>query len=92
MKVNFYATLRQVVGQKTVDFELSPNATVQMLLDEMIRQFPPLRVELLDKNGLLYNHVHIFVNARDSAFLEKGMDTEISPDDVIGVFPVVGGG
>lgn len=92
MKVTFYATLRQVVGQKIIDFDLPPDANVQMLLDEMITQYPQLRNELLDSAGNLYNHVHIFVNARDSAFLEQGMETKLNREDVIGVFPVVGGG
>ena len=92
MKVAFYATLRQVVGHKTLEFDLPSDATVQMLLDEMIRKYPPLRSELLDSAGNLYNHVHIFVNARDSAFLEQGMETKLNREDVIGVFPAVGGG
>ncbi len=92
MKVNFYATLRGVVGQKTVEFELPEGATVQNLLAEMIRRFPALKHELQNENGELYSHVHIFVNGRDAPFLENGMDTELKDQDVIGVFPAVGGG
>ena len=92
MKVNFYATLRGVVGQKTVEFELPEGATVQNLLAEMIRRFPALKHELQNENGELYSHVHIFVNSRDAPFLENGMDTELKDQDVIGVFPAVGGG
>jgi len=92
MKVNFYATLRNVVKQKSVDFDLPPGATVHQLLDEMLNQFPALRHELLDEKGNMFAHVHIFVNGRDAPFLEKALDTEIKPEDVIGVFPAVGGG
>ena len=92
MKVNFYATLRRVVGAKTVEFTLPAGCTLQQLLDEMLRVYPGLRPELLDANGNLYQHVHIFVNGRDASFLEQGMDTVVSPDDVLGVFPAVGGG
>ena len=92
MKVNFYATLRRVVGAKTVEFSLPAGSTLQQLLNEMLRAYPNLRPELLDANGNLYQHVHIFVNSRDASFLEQGMDTVISPDDVLGVFPAVGGG
>ncbi len=38
MIVNFYATLRGVVGQKTVEFDLPEGATVQHLLAEMIHR------------------------------------------------------
>ncbi|MGE5223034.1 MAG: ubiquitin-like small modifier protein 1 [Omnitrophica WOR_2 bacterium] len=92
MKVKFFSTLRQIVGGKAVDLNLGEAATVQQLLDEMIRCYPALQDELLDENGRLYGHVHMFVNGRDSNFLEKGMDTVLAPDDVIGIFPAVGGG
>ena len=92
MKVSFYATLRQVVGAKSADFDLPSGSTVQQLLDEMIRCYPRLRRELLDDQGQLYRHVHIFVNSRDAAFLEGGMEAGLSPEDTIGVFPAVGGG
>ena len=92
MNVNFYATLRRIVGAKKVEFALPAGATLQQLLDEMLRVYPDLRSELLDANGNLYQHVHIFLNGRDAPFLEQGMDTPLAPDDVLGVFPAVGGG
>jgi molybdopterin synthase sulfur carrier subunit len=92
MRVNFYATLRSIVGAKSVDFDLPQGATVQALLDEMIARFPALRHELLNERGEMYEHVHIFVNGRDASFLEQGMDTALQPEDMLGVFPAVGGG
>lgn len=92
MKVSFYATLRQVVGGKEAFFPDDRPYTVRMLLDEMIRRFPGLERELLNDQGELYSHVHIFVNSRDASFLENGMDTVLNPGDTIGVFPAVGGG
>jgi molybdopterin synthase sulfur carrier subunit len=92
MRVNFYATLRQVVGAKSVDFTLNEGATVHQLVEEMIRCYPALKRELLDERGELYRHVHVFVNARDASFLENGMDSALSSGDTIGVFPAVGGG
>jgi len=92
MKVNFYATLRQVVGQKTVDFVLPVDPSVKDLLDEMLRRYPALRPELIDEEGSMFAHVHIFVNGRDAPFLEDALDTRLKEEDVIGVFPAVGGG
>lgn len=92
MRVNFYATLRNVVGGKTVDFALEPGATVRDLLAAMIECYPGLRTELLDSEGELYRHVHIFVNGRDVNFLSSGLDTVLQPDDQTGIFPAVGGG
>ena len=92
MKVNFYATLRQVVGAKTVEFDVPVNGTVWQLVDAIITRFPPMRKELLDDNGQLYGHVHVFINGRDAPFLIDGLDTIIQPGDVLNVFPAVGGG
>jgi molybdopterin synthase sulfur carrier subunit len=87
MKVSFYATLRQVIGAKTVEFDLPEGITVQQLLDEMICSYPVLKHELLNEAGELYQHVHIFVNGRDAAFLDRGMESELSKEDTIGVSP-----
>ena len=92
MKVSFYATLRQVVGAKTVQFDLPQGATVQQLVDEMIRCHPGLKHELINEQGQLYQHVHVFVNGRDASFLEQGMETPLAGEDTVGVFPAVGGG
>lgn len=92
MIVNFYATLRQIVGGKSIDFPMQDSATVQQLLDEMISRYPAIRYELLNEQGELYPHVHLFINGRDAPYLENGMGTILAPDDIITVFPAVGGG
>lgn len=92
MKVNFFATLRPIVGGKTVEFEVDHGLTVQEMLNVMIARFPKLKDELLDENGKMYGHVHFFVNGRDAQFLENGIETRLMPDDVVNVFPAVGGG
>jgi molybdopterin synthase sulfur carrier subunit len=92
MKVHFFATLRPIVGGKTVDFEVDHGVTVQELLNVMIERFPKLHHELLDETGKLHGHVHFFVNGRDAQFLENGVETRIMPDDAVNIFPAVGGG
>ena len=92
MKVHFFATLRPIVGGKTVEFDVDHCVTVQELLTIMTTRFPKLRDELLDETGRLHGHVHFFVNGRDAQFLSNGADTPIMPDDVVNVFPAVGGG
>ena len=92
MKVNFYATLRPIVGGKTVDFPVQNGITAQELLNTIIEQYPAMRKELLDENGRLFGHVHFFINGRDVQFLENDLDTRIGPEDEVNVFPAVGGG
>jgi molybdopterin synthase sulfur carrier subunit len=92
MKVNFYATYRPIVGGKTIDFDVDHGLRVHQLVDAIITRFPAMRREMLDENGNLYSHVHIFVNGRDACYLDKGMDTVIQADDTLNIFPPVGGG
>ena len=92
MKVSFYATLRQYVGAKTIEIALPEQATVQCLLDEILAKYPALRPELIDENGQLLQHVNLFVNSRNALFLERGMDTVLPEDAVVGIFPPIGGG
>ncbi|MEW5938072.1 MAG: ubiquitin-like small modifier protein 1 [Chloroflexota bacterium] len=92
MKVNFFATLRDIVGGKTVEFPLDHGASAREVLDAIIAKFPAMRKELIGPDGRLYGHVHFFVNGRDVRFLEEDLETKIMPEDVINVFPAVGGG
>jgi sulfur-carrier protein len=92
MKVNFFATLRPLVGGKSVEFELPEQTTAADLLNIVVERFPPLRAELLDEQGQLYPHVHMFVNGRDAPYLENGMETILKPTDTVNIFPAVAGG
>ena len=92
MKVNFYATLRDVTGQKTVDIDLPENATVRQLVDAVVERYPLLRDKLLNPENRLWGHVHVFINGRDAPFLDDEMRTVIRPEDTINIFPAVGGG
>ena len=92
LKVSFFATLRQIVGAKQVEFSLPVGSTVQALLDEILNTYPALRHELVDENGQLYQHVNLFVNSRNALFLEQGMHTVLPENAVVGLFPAVGGG
>ena len=92
MKVNFYATLRPIVGQKTVDIDIPDGATIGQLISSLVAAYPALRPEMLDEKGDLHGHIHFFVNGRDVPYLERQIDTVLQHDDIISVFPPVGGG
>ena len=92
MKVNFFATLRQVTGQKTVEFDLPDYVTAQQVLDAVIERYPAMRRDLLDDNGQLHRHCHMFINGRGVPFLLDKMNTVVNPGDTVNIFPAVGGG
>ena len=77
MKVNFFATLRDVAGEKTVDIPLENGATAKEVLDAIIAKYPAMKKELFDEDGRLYGHVHFFINGRDVQFLENDLETKI---------------
>jgi sulfur-carrier protein len=92
MKVNFFATLRDIAGGKSVEFELEQGITAQELLEAIMVRFPPMRKELMNADGKMYGHVHFFINGRDVQFMDDDFQTKITQADTVNVFPAVGGG
>lgn len=92
MKINFFATLRQITGQKTVEFDLPEGLTAREVLDAVVARYPAMQRELLDENGDLHRHCHMFINGRGVPFLLDKMETVIKPGDTVNIFPAVGGG
>jgi molybdopterin synthase sulfur carrier subunit len=92
MNVNFHATLREVTGCKSVELALPAGATVQLLLDAVLERFPKMRSKLLDDQGRLHPHVHIFINGRDAPYLDRALETPLRKEDLVDLFPAVAGG
>lgn len=92
MKVNFYATLRPIVGQKTVELSLPPGTTAIQLVRMFVSDYPAMRRELLDAEENFLPHMKFFINGRQAEYLPAQMDTVIEPEDKVDIFPPVGGG
>jgi len=92
MKVNFFATLRDIAGGKVVEFDVDHGVTAQELLNAIVVKFPLMKKELLKENGEMHGHVHFFINGRDVQFTDDKFQTKIMQDDTVNVFPAVGGG
>ena len=92
MKVNFYATLREITGKKSVTFDLADGVTVREMLEEVFKQYPPLRNKMMTAENDLHAYVHVFVNGRDVPYLAEVLETRISNADKLDIFPAVGGG
>jgi molybdopterin synthase sulfur carrier subunit len=92
MKINFYATLRSIVGKKTVEVNLTPHATARDLVELIVQEYPALRKELLDEDNEFSRYMKFFINGREAVYLEDKMNTVIQPDDKVDIFPPVGGG
>jgi MoaD family protein len=92
MKVHFYATLRAIVGQKTVEVDIPPNTTALKLVEIVSDKHPALRTELLDAENRFQRHMKLFINGREAVYLEDKFETVIKASDKIDIFPPVGGG
>jgi sulfur-carrier protein len=92
MKVNFYATLRDITGGKEIEIPVDRGMTAKDLLDVIIARYPAMKKELLQPDGRLYGHVHLAINGRDVQFLADDLNTVIKAEDEISIFPAVGGG
>jgi molybdopterin synthase sulfur carrier subunit len=92
VEVSFYATLRSIVGAKTVDIAAAEGATVRELVEAIVAQHPALGPILLDEAGAVPRGVHVFVNGRGVGYLTRGFETPLAADDTIDVFPAVAGG
>jgi len=92
MKVNFYATLRPIVGQKTVELSLPAGTTAIQLVLMFVKDYPAMRRELLDADEHFLPHMKFFINGREAIYLPDKMDTVIQPEDKVDIFPPVGGG
>ncbi|NNL84342.1 MAG: MoaD/ThiS family protein [Myxococcales bacterium] len=92
MQVNFFATLRSAVGQKTVEIPTESGDTVGSLLRRVLATYPDLEPLMLDDEGELSRYVHIFVNGRGVVHLPQRLDTPLAEDHTIDFFPAVAGG
>lgn len=92
MRINFYATLREVVGQKTVELSLAEGACVQEVALEITRRWPILKDHIFNNEGGISRRIHFMIDGRNIRWLPDGSATKLSRDDVIDVFPPTAGG
>jgi sulfur-carrier protein len=92
MRINFYAMLRPVVGDRSVEIPLDTGVTVRGMVDAVVTRYPLLRPLLLDERGELFGHVHVFIDGRDAPYLPGGLEAMIAPDNAVNIYPAVAGG
>ena len=75
-------------GQATVPAE---GATVGEVFEDLIRQHPGLRDQLLTGDGELHRHLNIFLNDDDIRYLGK-LEAKVADRDTLTLMPAVAGG
>jgi len=91
VKANFYATLRPIVGGKTVEFDLPAGADVEALLRAAGDRFPQLVELTWNEDGTLRDFLKVFVNGREIRHLQM-LATPLPDDAELDIFPPVAGG
>jgi len=91
MEIRLYATLRQIVGAKTVTVETQRGQTVGDALRALVAAHPRLAPSIWHDDGTLAGHVAVMLDGRDIRHL-KGVDTPVGEAQHLDVFPPVGGG
>jgi molybdopterin synthase sulfur carrier subunit len=87
--VNLPTILRQHAGgQKTVK---ANGSTLGEVFDDLVRQFPGLKGQVVTDEGALHKFVNVYVNDDDVRYLDK-LDTKVRDDDVVTILPAVAGG
>jgi molybdopterin synthase sulfur carrier subunit len=75
-------------GEKSV---ASHGATVGDVVVGLVDNYPGMKPNLFDGDGLLHRFVNVYVNDEDVRYLES-MDTQLVDGDEISILPAVAGG
>jgi len=92
MRVRFYAILRAVVGQKTIEVDLPSGARAIDLARAIALRWPELAAFVIDDRGEISRQVHVMVDGRNVRWLPDGSATVLHADATIDVFPPTAGG
>lgn len=82
--VKLYANLRKLAGTKELSIT---GSTVRAVLNELVRQNPPLG-DLILENGGLRAHIVVILNGHNVVDL----DVNVNEQDIVAIFPPIAGG
>ena len=91
MEIKVYATLRAIVNEPSGHLTGVSEVTVEQMLGPLFNVYPDLRPELYKGRDELHPAIHILVNGQNIRYLD-GIDTILTENDDIRIFPQVGGG
>ncbi len=91
MEWKLFAHLRDAAGDETVLVDVGPGATVEDALTALVETEPALRGELFE-DGELADHIRLLVDGEDAFGARAGLETELTADTELALFPPVSGG
>ncbi|WP_078594702.1 ubiquitin-like small modifier protein 1 [Evansella clarkii] len=91
MDIKVFANFREICGGKKVELNVDGGQEIQAVLDQLIERFPPMEEELFTPDKQIKPMVHVFINGRNIIHL-NGLETKVTDEDQIALFPPVAGG
>jgi len=91
IRINVYATLRPIIGTKSVEIPSGHLMTVGEVLEALFARYPDIKANIVDEQGALQDYVSLFVAGRDVRYL-SGLETPLTAGQAIDIFPPVAGG
>jgi molybdopterin synthase sulfur carrier subunit len=89
VEIRLPTVLRQHAGgQATVK---ANGSTLGEALQDLTRQFPLLKDQVITEDGTLHKFVNVYKNDEDVRYLDK-LDTKVDDGDTISILPAVAGG
>ena len=85
--IKFHANLRLIAGLKEMTIR---GASIRAVLERLVKEFPELQRYLLE-DGQLCPHVLLVLNGQ-ALDLENDLDTPVSGQDALAIFPPIAGG
>lgn len=75
-------------GERVVQTQ---GGTVAAIIDQLERQFPGFKGDLVDDEGQMRRFVNIYVNDEDIRYLDR-LETKLADGDRLAILPAVAGG
>jgi molybdopterin synthase sulfur carrier subunit len=91
MEWKLFADLAEAAGDRSIEVDPGPDATVGDALDELLDARPALRERVLADDGSVRDHVNVLRNG-ENVWTGDGLDTGVSDGDELALFPPVSGG
>ncbi len=92
VKVKFFTTLREIVGKREEQIQLSDPASLEILIEQLSKKYgEEFEDYVCDETGKMRGHLQVLINGQ-SASAEQGMKTLLHEGDEIAILPPVGGG
>lgn len=90
MVVKVFANLRDICGDVTLTIVPDGDRVIDVL-EKMIENFPDLQAEIFTPKKTLKPFVHVYINGKNIIHGDN-LDTKITENDIMALFPPVAGG